>query len=143
MKKYEEEIWRLDADAMVEDNFSWEFQPIWETHDSKPPTKQQLQMPHEDAICLMVDATDIGDVLALANNTEGEMGNQTFTFATKSTEFGTDNCATHHICYEENLYIGEIRDIGNVGVKGISRSALAAGIGTMQFTIKDSKGGKK
>ena len=100
-------------------------------------------MLHEDAICLIVDATDIGDVLALVNDRDGEMGNQTFTFATKPIEFGTDNCVTHHICYEEDLYIGEIRDIGNVGVKGISGSAIAAGIGTIQFTIKDSKGEKK
>ena len=68
------------------------------------------------------------------------MGNQTFIFDFKPTEFGTDNCATHHTCYEEDLYIGEIRDIGNVGVKWISGSAVAAGIGTVQFTIKDSKG---
>ena len=140
IKEYEKEIWRLDAEAMTEDNFSWSFQPIWETDDSTPSTTEQLKMPHEDTICLMVDATDIGDILAMANETEGEMGNQTFTFATKPTEFGTDNCATHHISYEKELFIGEIRDIGNVGVKGISGSAIAAGIGTIQFTIKDSKG---
>ena len=38
------------------------------------------------------------------------------------------------------MYIGEIRDIGNVGIKEISGSTVAAGIGTVQFTIKDSKG---
>ena len=94
-------------------------------------------------MCLVVEATDVGEILALADNTEGEMGNQTFTFDSKPTEFGTDNCATRHICYQEELYIGEIREIGNVGVKGISGSAVAAGIGTVQFTIKDSKGEQK
>ena len=94
-------------------------------------------MPHEDAICVVVDATDIGEILVLANNTEGHLGNQTFAFASKPTEFGTDNCATHHICYEKDLYIGEIRKIGNVRVKGVSGSSVAAGIGTVQFTIKD------
>ena len=44
---------------------------------------------------------------------------------------------------ENELFVGEIRDIRNVGVKGISGSAIAAGIGTVRFTIKDSTGAQE
>ena len=97
---YEKEIWRLDAEATIEEVFSWEFQPIREINDSNPHPSQQYKMPHEDTICLVVDTTDIGEILALVNDTEGNTGNQTFTFNTKPTEFGTDNCATHTLCYQ-------------------------------------------
>ena len=87
---------------------------------------------------MVVDATDIDEILALANDTEGNTGNQTFTFSTKPTKFGTDNCATHTLCYQQELFVGKIRGIRNAGVKEISRSVIAAGIGTVRFTIKDS-----
>ena len=103
LHRYKKEIWRLDTKTLIEKEFSWECQPIWEANDSEIRLNGQPQMPHEDEICLVVDATDIGEVLALANNKEGHLGNQTFVFASKPIEFGTDNCATHHICYEKDL----------------------------------------
>ena len=35
LEGYEKEIWRLDAEAMIEEDFSWEFQPLWETNDPR------------------------------------------------------------------------------------------------------------
>ena len=44
---------------------------------------------------------------------------------------------------EENLFIGPIRDIGNIGIKGKVGSALAKGIGTVIFVIMDSNNEKE
>ena len=77
--------------------FSCEFQPLWETHDLDPPTPSK--MPQKDAVCFMLNAINIGEVLNLANEVEEKIGNHTFTFESTTAEFGTDNCATHHICY--------------------------------------------
>ena len=91
-----------------------------------------------EKICLTVEVTNIGDILALANDGGIESNNTTFSFNNKPTELGTDNCVTHHICHLLHLFI-ELKELGNVGVKGIAGSAIAAGIRTIRFTIKDSK----
>ena len=72
------------------------------------------------------------------NNTVGEeVYTEDFDMSSGNTEFGTDNCATHHICHEKLLFVGEIRPISNIGVKGIAGSAKAEGIGTIEFVILD------
>ena len=75
LNEHKKENWRLVAKEMVEDNFPWEYEPKREIEDFKPPSK--LQIPHEDNICLMVDATNIGDILALENEPEGKKRNHT------------------------------------------------------------------
>ena len=135
---YEKEIWRIDVKDMAEEDVCWKFQSTWETHDSTHSVKQQSKIPHEDAICLVVDTIDIWEVLNLANETEGKMGDLTFTFFSKPTESGTDICATHHIYYLEKIFIGAIRKIGNVDNIRVKR--MVSGIGTVQFTIKHSDG---
>ena len=65
-----------------------------------------------------------------------------YSFGQRYTRFGVDNCATHHICSEKSLFIGVIRPCTNIGVRGISGSAIAEGIGTIAFTLTDSKGQK-
>ena len=63
-----------------------------------------------------------------------------FSFLSEPTEFGTDNCATHHICNNLALFIGEIRKVTNIGVKGVGGVAEAVGMGTIRFWIKDENG---
>ena len=43
---------------------------------------------------------------------------KTFSFLREPTEFGTDNCATHHIYNNHALLIGEIKKVTHIGVKG-------------------------
>ena len=44
-------------------------------------------------------ATSTNDGLVLSNETSTEnQGAEEFTFDANAVEFGTDNCATHHIC---------------------------------------------
>ena len=61
-----------------------------------------------------MDTNDIGEVVNLVNNTERKLGDQTFTFVSKPTDFSTYSCTTHHICYLEELFVGAIRKIENV-----------------------------
>ena len=77
--------------------------------------------------------------LVLTNMTKEECNSEDFDLNPKGTEFGTDNCATHHICYDKSLFVGDIRPISNIGVKGISGCAQAEGIGTVEFTLLDDK----
>ena len=91
-----------------------------------------------EKICLTVEVTNIGDILALANNGCIESNTMTFSFNNKPTEFDTDNCATHHICHLLHFSI-ELKELGNVWVKWIAGSAIAAGIGAIRFAIKDSE----
>ena len=49
--------------------------------------------------------------------------------------FGTDNYATFYVFNNINLIIGEIRNITNIGIKGVGGDAVAAGIGTIHFII--------
>ena len=61
-------------------------------------------------------------------------------FSLGTYEFGMDNCATHHICGDRNLFT--ILNVlpNTVHVNGISGSSMAKGIGTIRFHIMDTKG---
>ena len=61
-------------------------------------------------------------------------------FLREPTEFGADNCATHHICNNRVLFIGEIKKVTHIGVKRVGGIAEAVGMGTIQFWIKDKSG---
>ena len=80
---------------MVEHQFDWEPATIWEYHISWASTPPQP--PSKNELFLMVRATDIIDILALANASDAAEEQVTFTFDSNSTEFGTDNCTTHHL----------------------------------------------
>ena len=45
--------------------------------------------------------------------------NKIFVFLNQTTEFGTKNCATHHICNDLTMFVGRIRKVTNIGVKGV------------------------
>ena len=61
-------------------------------------------------------------------------------FSLGTYEFGMDNCATHHICGDKNLFMS-MSDLPNdVHVNGISGSSMAKGIGTVRFHIMDTEG---
>ena len=40
--------------------------------------------------------------------------NKKFSFLREPTEFGTDNCATYHICNNRVLFIGEIKKVTHI-----------------------------
>ena len=71
--------------------------------------------------------------LDLSNKSEYEKMGST------STSFD-DNCATYHICAETSLFIGEIRPLESVGVKGITGISKAEGIGIVRFDFIDDDG---
>ena len=107
--------------------FDWELPTQFEPYQTQLPTSEvnSMQLPiseeintttgimklakkmqsnkllffSSEKICLTVDVANIDDILALANNGCIEFNTMTFRFNNKPTEFGTDNCATHHICH--------------------------------------------
>ena len=66
--------------------------------------------------------------------------NEPFSFIHKSTEFGTDNCATNHICHQKELFVSISQVNNNIGVRGVSGDTKAAGLGSVRFTTKDDEG---
>ena len=76
--------------------------------------------------------------MALANLSPSEDKDTETDFTSAHTEFGTDKCATHHICWEYNLFIpSTYRLMKSVGVQGIAGRAVAKGIYTIVFTVTD------
>ena len=81
--------------------------------------------------------------MALANLSPSQNEDTEINFANEHTEFGTDNCATHHICSDYNLFKeSTYKLIESVGVQGIAGRAVAKGIGTVVFTVMDDNGEK-
>ena len=94
-------------------------------------------IPHSSQpLCLVTDTIVTPDVLILANSSIQKAVPNLCSFSPTSTEFGTDNCATHHICSQLELFTS-METSTTIGVKGVAGSSLAEGIGTIQFTIKD------
>ena len=62
-----------------------------------------------------------------------------FAFLSDKPQFGIDNCATHHVCTDINLFVGEVTEISNVGIRGVRGVATALGIGTVEFYIISSE----
>ena len=86
-----------------------------------------------------MEVTDISDIMALANAVEHKYDKIDFDFKDHPIQFGTYNCVTHHICSDLKLFMDVRRNIWNISVRDISGNALAAGIGTMEFTLRDSE----
>ena len=100
-----------------------------------------IKIFHDPILCFttMTDREVIGLVL---NNTDNEDAiEEAFSFKNEPTEFGTDNCATHHICSELGLFI-DMRPAPKIGVMGVSGSSMASGVGTIRFIITDDDGNK-
>ena len=59
--------------------------------------------------------------LTLVNVEEDEnMDDMRLDFDDNGMEFGADNCATHHICVDKSLFIGEITPLDSIGVRCIN-----------------------
>ena len=91
--------------------------------------------------CMPCDVAHYTNPLVLANDEkENEEYDKLADFGDNEIEFGTDNCATHHICAEKSLFVGDITPLASVGVRGINGVSLAEGIGTVRFDVKDDDG---
>ena len=64
---------------------------------------------------------------------------QIYAFGKYPIECGIDNCLTHLICSEESLFAGKIQQCSNIGVRGVSGSAIEDFIRTIEFRITYSK----
>lgn len=84
-----------------------------------------------------MEGTDISDIMALINTAEHKYDKTDFGFKDDPIKFGTDNCVTHHICSDLKLFMDVRRYLWNIRVSEISGNALAAGIGSVEFTLRD------
>ena len=83
--------------------------------------------------------TDI-EVLSLANIVENsKLEKDDFHFLTKNTELAMYICATFHVCRDNFMFIGKIREAPNIRVKEVSGTSQAAGIGVTKLNIKDKE----
>ena len=89
-------------------------------------------------LCFMIQCTMEAQATVLTHNDDNT--NTPFTFDLKPTEFGTDNCATHHICFQRDLFVAIMGPESSIGVRGVSGSSTAEGIGTVKFRLKDGDG---
>ena len=80
-------------------------------------------------LCLGTQADthlDTGTVMAPSNTSPDSAEASEVNFTSSSTEFGTNNCATHHICLDIKLFVKSTYILINVvGVQGISGKAMA------------------
>ena len=76
-------------------------------------------------------------VVALSNATDDDELTVNFAASNEPTEFGLDNCATHHICTNKRLFTNIIIPKKEIGVNGVTGSLTAEGIGTVQFRMQD------
>ena len=83
---------------------------------------------------------DPGMVLASDDQSTSAPRTVAMLFEPTVVEFGTDNCATHHICNNLSLFISPPIEVENVGIRGVSGSVSAEGIGTIQFSLQDDDG---
>ena len=85
--------------------------------------------------------TTVNNNTPIALNT-GEDDTDDFTdFGFGNTEFGTDNCATHHICSDIRLFVkGTLKPLKDIGVVGVSGKCQAEGMGTVVFDVIDDQG---
>ena len=54
-----------------------------------------------------------------------------------------DNYATFYVCFDKKLFIGDIKELPNIRVKGVSGTSQASGIGKIKFTITNKEGRHK
>ena len=56
----------------------------------------------------------------------------------QNTKFGTDNCTNRHICNRENLVVGKITKVTNIGIKGVGGITEAVGPGKIKYWLTNS-----
>ena len=126
----------LEAKSILQEtNFGLEGDPFQNLNHFQH--KLQKKIP----LCLPCEAFDYTKPLALANEDENS-GNsdETLKFDDGGVEFGADNCATHHICADKTLFVGDVTLLDGVGVRGINGTSMAKEIGTIKFEMKDDDG---
>ena len=74
----------------------------------------------------------------MVNMNETSTEKDAFAFLPEKPKFGLDNCATHHVCTDINMFVGDIINTTNVGIRGVGGISAATGIGTIQFDIINS-----
>ena len=112
-------------------NMSWDMNTIL--------SEQNIVTNIHHAMCFTTDIDDDLSPLILHNVSKHATSDKTISFTNEETEFGTDNCATHHICSLLSLFIS-MKTAPKIGVTGVAGSLMASGIGTIQFVLKDDDG---
>lgn len=77
--------------------------------------------------------------LALYNISQFAEYNANFSFIDDPAKFGTNDCATHHICLLLVFFIN-MRPVVKIGVTEVTSSTMALGIGLIRFMITDNDG---
>ena len=108
---------------------------IQESDNRDPPDVHTVTDIIEDAMCFTSTTIDNINPLIL-HNTKTHSSDGNMSFNSDTTEFGTDNCATHHICSQLSLFI-DMRPAPKIGVTGVAGSLMASDIGTVQFMVID------
>ena len=107
-----------------------------------------MELPHRSTnidysnmpSCCLTASPSIAVLSSSSEDNKDKFTNANSDFSLGTYEFGMDNCATHHICGDRNLFT-ILNDLPNtVHVNGISGSSMAKGIGTIRFHIMDTKG---
>ena len=87
-------------------------------------------------------STNVKNILAtiLANENIASCDEEDISFLPRATEFVVDNCATHNVCNDKTLFLGEIKQIKGLALNGVGGQTLPLGIGTIGFKVRDSDG---
>ena len=110
-------------------------------HDKARPS---MNLTHRNntftpPLCLTSIGSDSIQETILANGVNPGT-DESFSFQSIPTEFGTDNCATRHICAQRELFTNIEQPSVEIGVQGISGSSSALGVGDVRFQLKDDDG---
>ena len=90
--------------------------------------------------CCMTAMPPVGALSSSVMDGTDKITNSNSDFSLETYHFGLDNCATHHICGDKNLFV-KLEDISSgIHVNGIAGSSAAKGIGTIRFHILDVDG---
>ena len=125
-------VWTINVSAIDPDDYS-DMPSVQDCTDSNAP------FFFDTPYCFATTTDDEIHSLALHNTSKYAASDHVYSFTSEPTEFGTDNCATHHICSLLNLFVN-MRPAPKVGVTGVAGSTMASGIGTIMFTITDDDG---
>ena len=101
-----------------------------------------IDTPVHNSLCLRTTTGEEVKILVLTNTNKYSSSDMTYSFSNQPTEFGTGNCATHHICSEINIFVNMQPD-PRIGVIGVAGSTMASSIGTIKFKIIDKQGIKQ
>ena len=89
--------------------------------------------------CMVSEGIMDMEKIALANS-GNTLEAESFAFDHITAEYGTDNCATHHVCDQRELFTEMGEPLTPIGIRGVTRTTNASGVGTVQFKLKDDDG---